>query len=153
MAIHLPLSFEAQLECRILMMSSNNILHPASGQPIAVPSQDIVLGCYYLTAMKTKGKGAGKQFCSVDEAVSCLEAGGVELHVPVKILINGVLIETSVGRAILNQVIPKELGFISIRRPSRRPSTSISVSPATSVPAYSSITSRKSGSSGRPRAA
>jgi DNA-directed RNA polymerase subunit beta' len=113
MAIHLPLSFEAQLECRILMMSSNNILHPASGQPIAVPSQDIVLGCYYLTAMKTKGKGAGKLFSSTDEAVSCLEAGGVELHVPVKILINGVLIETSVGRAILNQVIPKELGFIN----------------------------------------
>ncbi len=113
MAIHLPLSFEAQLECRILMMSSNNILHPASGQPIAVPSQDIVLGCYYLTAMKAKGKGAGKLFSSVDEAVACMEAGGVELHVPVKIKMDGVLIETSVGRAILNQVIPKELGFIN----------------------------------------
>src|SRR5207237_27830 len=80
---------------------------------IAVPSQDIVLGCYYLTAMKTKGKGAGKMFSSVDEAVSCLEAGGVELHVPVKIKMDGVIIETSVGRAILNQVIPKELGFIN----------------------------------------
>src|SRR3954465_4561948 len=72
MAIHLPLSFEAQLECRILMMSSNNILHPASGQPIAVPSQDIVLGCYYLTAMKSKGKGAGKMFADANEAVACL---------------------------------------------------------------------------------
>src|SRR5688572_29118444 len=78
MAIHLPLSFEAQLECRILMMSANNILHPASGQPIAVPSQDIVLGCYYLTAMKPKGKGAGKLFSSPEEAIRAYEAGGVE---------------------------------------------------------------------------
>jgi DNA-directed RNA polymerase subunit beta' len=113
MAIHLPLSFEAQLECRILMMSSNNILHPASGQPIAVPSQDIVLGCYYLTAMKTKGKGAGKMFSDANEAVACLEAGGVELHVPIKIRLDGVIIETSVGRVILNQIIPKELGFLN----------------------------------------
>jgi DNA-directed RNA polymerase subunit beta' len=113
MAIHLPLSFEAQLECRILMMSSNNILHPASGQPIAVPSQDIVLGCYYLTAMKPTGKGAGKMFTDATEAVQCLEAGGVELHVPIKVRIDGVLIETSVGRTILNSVIPKELGFIN----------------------------------------
>ncbi len=113
MAIHLPLSFEAQLECRILMMSSNNILHPASGQPIAVPSQDIVLGCYYLTAMKAKGKGAGKMFSDANEAVACLEAGGVELHVPIKIRLDGVIIETSVGRVILNQIIPKELGFLN----------------------------------------
>src|SRR3954471_11206888 len=113
MAIHLPLSFEAQLECRILMMSSNNILHPASGQPITVPSQDIVLGCYSLTAMKTKGKGAGKMFADANEAVACLEAGGVELHVPIKIRLDGVMIETSVGRVILNQIIPKELGFLN----------------------------------------
>ena len=113
MAIHLPLSFEAQLECRILMMSSNNILHPASGQPIAVPSQDIVLGCYYLTAMKPKGKGAGKIFVDTTEAVQCLEAGGVELHVPIKVRLDGVMVETSVGRLILNTVIPKELGFVN----------------------------------------
>ncbi|HKP96310.1 MAG TPA: DNA-directed RNA polymerase subunit beta' [Fibrobacteria bacterium] len=113
MAIHLPLSFEAQLECRILMMSSNNILHPASGQPIAVPSQDIVLGCYYLTAMKAKGKGAGKMFSDANEAIACMEAGGVELHVPIKIRLDGVMIETSVGRVILNQIIPKELGFLN----------------------------------------
>ena len=113
MAIHLPLSFEAQLECRILMMSSNNILHPASGQPIAVPSQDIVLGCYYLTAMKPKGRGAGKRFIGTDEAVSAYEAGAVELHVPVKVKIEGQMVETSVGRLILNSVIPKELGFIN----------------------------------------
>ncbi|HLP42875.1 MAG TPA: DNA-directed RNA polymerase subunit beta', partial [Fibrobacteria bacterium] len=113
MAIHLPLSFEAQLECRILMMSANNILHPASGQPIAVPSQDIVLGCYYLTAMKPTGRGAGKMFSSADEAIRAYEAGGVELHVPVKVRIEGQMIETSVGRIHLNQVIPKELGFIN----------------------------------------
>ena len=113
MAIHLPLSFEAQLECRILMMSSNNILHPASGQPIAVPSQDIVLGCYYLTAMKPKGHGAGKIFTDANECVQCLEAGGVELHVPIKVRIDGTMIDTSVGRVILNGVIPKELGFIN----------------------------------------
>ncbi len=113
MAVHLPLSFEAQLETRILMVAANNILHPASGQPIAVPSQDIVLGCYYLTAMKQKGKGAGKLFCDADEALRAFENGHVELHVPVKVPIDGKLVETSVGRLILNQVIPKELGFLN----------------------------------------
>ena len=113
MAVHLPLSFEAQLETRILMIAANNILHPASGQPIAVPSQDIVLGCYYLTAMKATGKGAGKLFADVDEAIRAYEEGVIELHVPVKIRLNGELVETSVGRAILNQAIPEELGFLN----------------------------------------
>src|SRR5690606_289064 len=88
-------------------------LHPASGQPIAVPSQDIVLGCYYLTAMKATGKGAGKLFADVDEAIRAYEEGVIELHVPVKIRLNGELVETSVGRAILNQAIPEELGFLN----------------------------------------
>ncbi len=111
MAIHLPLSFEAQLECRVLMISANNILHPASGQPIAVPSQDIVLGCYYLTTMKPAGKGAGKAFSDGDEAVQAYEAGYLDLHVPIKVRLDGKMIETSVGRVIFNQIIPKELGF------------------------------------------
>ncbi len=111
MAIHLPLSFEAQLECRVLMISANNILHPASGQPIAVPSQDIVLGCYYLTTMKPTGKGAGKAFSNGDEAISAYEAGYLDLHVPIKVRIDGQMVETSVGRVIFNQIIPKELGF------------------------------------------
>src|SRR3954470_1556264 len=97
MAIHLPLSFEAQLECRILMVSSNNILHPASGQPIAVPSQDIVLGCYYLTAMKPTGKGAGKAFSNAEEAIQCYEAGCIPLHNVIKVRIDGVMVETTVG--------------------------------------------------------
>ncbi len=113
MAVHLPLSFEAQLECRILMMSSNNILHPASGQPIAVPSQDIVLGCYYLSAVKTKGKGSNKMFSGPDEAIRAFEEGVVDLHVLVKVMIDGKLVETSTGRVILNQVVPKELGFLN----------------------------------------
>src|SRR5690606_36018344 len=113
MAVHLPLSFEAQLETRILMIAANNILHPASGQPIAVPSQDIVLGCYYLTAMKATGKGAGKRFADVDEAIRAYEEGVVELHVPVKIRMKGEMVETSVGRAILNLAIPEELGYLN----------------------------------------
>ncbi len=113
MAIHLPLSFEAQLETRILMVASNNILHPASGQPIAVPSQDIVLGCYYLTLMKKTGKGAGKMFSDGEEAIRAYEAGAIDMHVPIKVRIEGKMIETSVGRVMLNQVVPKELGFLN----------------------------------------
>ena len=113
MAVHLPLSVEAQLETRILMIASNNILHPASGQPIAVPSQDIVLGCYYLTATKTKGKGEGKRFSDMDEAIRAYDNGAIDLHVLIKVRMDGKLVETSVGRVILNQITPKELGFLN----------------------------------------
>ncbi len=113
MAIHLPLSFEAQLECRVLMIAANNILHPASGQPIAVPSQDIVLGCYYLSAVKATGKGAGKMFADAQEAMTAYDAGVVDLNVLIKVRIDGQMIETSAGRVFLNQIIPKELGFLN----------------------------------------
>jgi DNA-directed RNA polymerase subunit beta' len=86
MAVHLPLSFETQLECRVIMLASNNILHPASGKPIAVPSQDIVLGLYYITKYRPKAKGDGKTFHSVDEAVMAYEAGVISLHTGINVL-------------------------------------------------------------------
>ena len=120
MAMHLPLSFEAQLECRILMMSSNNILHPGRGQPIAVPIQDIVLGCYYLTGTgRPRARAPARCSAAWMKPWACLRAGGrsVELHVAPRSKMQrstGVkLMDTSVGRAILNQIIPKELGYMN----------------------------------------
>ncbi len=114
MAVHLPLSFEAQLESRILMISSNNILHPASGQPIAVPSQDIVLGCFYLTSVKKGVKGEGKLFSDPEEVEQAHVAGAVDTHAWIKVRINGKIIETSVGRVFFNQIIPIDLmGFVN----------------------------------------
>ncbi len=113
MAVHLPLSFEAQLESRILMISSNNILHPASGQPIAIPSQDIVLGCYYLTLPKTGAKGEGKRYSNGEESIKAYNAGVVDLHAKVKVNVNGEMIETTPGRIIFNQIVPKELGYVN----------------------------------------
>ena len=113
MAIHLPLSFEAQLETRILMIASNNILHPASGEPIAIPSQDIVLGCYYLTALNSEEKGTGKHFSSAEEAIKAYEAGYIGLHAIVKVQLKEGLTETSLGRIIFNEIIPDELGFVN----------------------------------------
>ncbi len=113
MAVHLPLSFEAQLESRILMMSSNNILHPASGHPIAIPSQDIVLGCYYLTLINPDAKGKGKIFTSPEEVQQAHNADVVDTHALIKVKIKGVLIETTPGRVIFNDIVPDKLGFIN----------------------------------------
>src|SRR3989337_4080042 len=82
MAVHIPLAPEAQIEASVLMMSSNNILSPASGQPIAIPSQDIVLGCYYLTKSKASAKGEGRVFANADDVVLALEAGEAEHVTP-----------------------------------------------------------------------
>ena len=80
MAVHVPLALESQMEARMLMLSSHNILHPANGQPIAVPSQDMVLGCYYLTLSRKNGKGEGKMFSSIDEGLLAYENKSVDLH-------------------------------------------------------------------------
>ncbi len=113
MAVHVPLSWAAQIESRELMMSTNNIMLPANGRPVATPSQDIVLGCNYLTKPRVGAVGEGKIFPSPDEALVALEHGKIDLHAQVKCRVSGKLIETTVGRLVFNQVIPDELGFFN----------------------------------------
>ncbi|KTD00062.1 DNA-directed RNA polymerase subunit beta' [Legionella geestiana] len=136
MAVHVPLTLESQLEARSLMMSTNNILSPASGEPIIVPSQDVVLGLYYLTRERINAKGEGKVFASTSEAQNFYEADLIELHAKVRIRMpvelvgdedeeggksggqSGYrLVETTVGRAILAGILPKGMPFSTINRP------------------------------------
>ena len=116
MAVHVPLSVEAQVEARVLMMSTNNILSPASGKPIINPSQDIILGMYWLTRVRPGAKGTGKIFSSVSEAQYAYETGLVDLQAACKVRINGKLEETSVGRAILSDSVPREVPFNEVNR-------------------------------------
>jgi DNA-directed RNA polymerase subunit beta' len=111
MAVHVPLSFESQIECRLLMLSSNNLLNPASGMPIMVPSQDIVLGIYYLTKMGSGRKGEGRIFSDDDEVLNAVFAKQIDIHAKIIVRIRGKRIETTAGRVILNQVIPEGLDY------------------------------------------
>lgn len=111
MAVHVPLSVEAQVEARVLMMATNNILSPASGKPIIVPSQDIVLGLYYMTRELPFVKGEGKIFPNPDEVKFAYDNGHVSLHARVKVRINGNIETTTVGRVILYEIIPPEINF------------------------------------------
>ncbi|MDH4157392.1 MAG: DNA-directed RNA polymerase subunit beta' [candidate division Zixibacteria bacterium] len=113
MAVHVPLSFEAQLEAKVLMLSSHNILLPSSGRPIAVPSHDIVLGCYYLTKPITDGKGEGKAFSSADEALSAFDSGFADLHALIKVRMDQQLVETTPGRLIFNSILPDGIPFFN----------------------------------------
>ncbi|MFC1512567.1 DNA-directed RNA polymerase subunit beta' [bacterium] len=113
MAVHVPLSVESQLEAKLLMLSTNNLLSPASGKPIAVPSQDMVLGCYYLTKIKKGCKGEGKVFALTEELIVAYNLEEVDIHASIKIPVNGFLLDTTVGRVIFNEVIPEELGYIN----------------------------------------
>ncbi|MBI2870136.1 MAG: DNA-directed RNA polymerase subunit beta' [Candidatus Omnitrophica bacterium] len=113
MAVHVPLSNEAQLEARILMMSTTNIFSPANGQPVATPSQDIVLGCYYLTKEKAGGRGEGIVFSDPDEVVTAYQDDEVELHARVKVRIRGEMIQTTPGRVFFNQILPPELPYVN----------------------------------------
>jgi len=137
MAVHIPLSPEAQIEAATLMLASNNILSPAHGAPIAVPTQDMVLGLYYLTKMRPNAKGAGRTFASIDDVLIALEMGEVETLTPIKLRYTGKVIDltkafdnqnilhtepiefnkqymdTTVGRVILNDVLPDEMPFIN----------------------------------------
>jgi len=117
MAVHVPLSIEAQVEARVLMMSTNNILSPANGKPIIVPTQDIVLGAYYLTRDKPMAKGEGMVFFGPEEVRAALDAGVVEIHARIKVRLDGKLVETTVGRVIFSEVVPPEIPFASINRP------------------------------------
>lgn len=111
MAVHVPLSIEAQVEARVLMMSTNNILSPANGRPIINPSQDIVLGIYWMTRVRPGAKGAGRTFANLDEVVYAYENGHVDLQAEVRVRIHEKLQKTSVGRALLSDIVPSEVDF------------------------------------------
>ncbi len=116
MAVHVPLAIEAQAEARVLMMSTNNILSPANGKPIIIPSQDIVLGIYYLTRAKLGAKGEGMKFSGPGEVRSALDAGAVDLHANVTVRIDGALKDTTVGRVVLSEIIPEAIPFDAINK-------------------------------------
>ncbi len=116
MAVHVPLSIEAQIEARVLMMSTNNILSPASGDPIIVPSQDIVLGIYYLTRERPFSKGEGKAYSNPLEVRIAYDAGELDLHASIKVRIEGKLQETTTGRVILYEILPEVLPFALINK-------------------------------------
>ncbi|MDP3682387.1 MAG: DNA-directed RNA polymerase subunit beta', partial [Ignavibacteria bacterium] len=113
MAVHVPLSYEAQLEASLLMLSSHNILSPQNGSPIVVPTQDIVLGCYYLTKKRDGDLGEGMTFGNAEEAIIAYNNKVVGLHAKVNVRIDGEMIETTTGRVIFNQIVPKEMGFFN----------------------------------------
>ena len=121
MAVHLPLSVEAQAECRFLLLSPNNLLKPSDGGPVAVPSQDMVLGIYYLTQERPGAKGEGKAFKSVNEAILAYENDALTLHSRIKVRVSKTMpdgtvktgtIESTLGRFIFNEIIPQDLGFV-----------------------------------------
>jgi DNA-directed RNA polymerase subunit beta' len=113
MAVHVPLSYDAQLEATILMLSSHNILSPQNGNPIIVPNQELVLGCYYLTKELKGDKGEGKIFASADELNVAVNNKVVSIHARIKIRIKGEIIETTAGRVIFNQIVPEEIPYIN----------------------------------------
>ena len=121
MAVHVPLSMEAQAECRFLLLSPNNLLKPSDGGPVAVPSQDMVLGIYYLTQERPGATGEGKFFKSPNEAILAYENGAVTLHARIKVRVTKTMadgtemtgiVETTVGRILFNEIIPQDLGFV-----------------------------------------
>ena len=107
MAVHIPLSIESQIEARVLMLSSNNILSPANGSPIIVPSQDIVLGTYYMTRGILGSRGEGQSFANPEEVRMAFDAGAVDLHANIEVRIGGRRVETTVGRVLLWEIMPK----------------------------------------------
>ncbi|MFN0158499.1 MAG: DNA-directed RNA polymerase subunit beta' [Bacteroidota bacterium] len=113
MAVHVPLSFDAQLEARVLMLSSHNILSPASGAPIVTPTQDQVLGCYYLTKSRTADLGEGMTFSDMEEVIIAHNYGKIGLHARIKVRIDGKFVETTTGRVLFNQIVPHEIGYIN----------------------------------------
>jgi DNA-directed RNA polymerase subunit beta' len=116
MAVHVPLSFEAQLEARTLMLSSYNILSPANGRPLAVPTQDMVLGIYYLTRTMRNAKGSGKIYSSPAEVIVAYDQNKLELQAEIKVRIDGQLVETSPGRIILRNILPEGIAFDEVNR-------------------------------------
>ncbi len=127
MAVHVPLSAEAQAEARFLMLSANNLLRPQDGKPVTVPTQDMVLGSYYLTMLRPEEPGAGKMFMDTDEALMAYDFGAVGMHAPIKVRrtcevggeVHTATVDATVGRLIFNEVIPQDLGFVDRSDPSK----------------------------------
>jgi DNA-directed RNA polymerase subunit beta' len=126
MAVHLPLSVEAQAECRFLLLSPNNLLKPSDGGPVAVPSQDMVLGIYYLTQERPGAKGEGKYFRNVNEAILAYENGVITLHSRIKVKVAKAkadgetvtgIVESTLGRFLFNEILPQDLGFVDRSKP------------------------------------
>ncbi len=113
MAVHVPLSFEAQIECRELMLAPHNILKPANGRPSATPSQDIVLGCNYLTRSRPGGRGEGRTFSCPDEVLAAFDHDQLDLHAMIKVRVHGEILDTTVGRVVANEIIPEGVGFVN----------------------------------------
>lgn len=116
MAVHVPLSVEAQVEMRVLMMSVNNLLSPANGKPIMVPSQDMVLGCYWLTKERAGAKGSGQIFSSPQEVEVAFYHEAVEEHAPIKVRMDGVMVDTTVGRIIFGALLPEGVPFAWVNK-------------------------------------
>ena len=116
MAVHVPLSVEAQVEARVLMMSTNNILSPANGEPVIIPSQDIVLGLYYMTRERINAKGEGKVFADSNEARIAYDHGVADLQARVKVRKNGEIVDTTIGRIILGELLPSSIPFAEINK-------------------------------------
>ena len=116
MAVHVPLSMEARVEAKLLMLSSNNVLSPSNAKPIAVPSQDIVLGCYYMTKVRGGVMGEGKIFSCPKEVISAYDADELDLQAGVMVRVGGELVQTTTGRIILGEVLPKEIPFSLVNR-------------------------------------
>lgn len=120
MAVHVPLSVEAQAESRFLMLAAHNIMKPSDGKPVCVPTQDMVLGAYYLTLDKDGAKGEGRSFSSPDEVIMAYEVKDIEIHAKIKVKVSGIIngvsitsiVETTPGKLIFNETIPQDLGFI-----------------------------------------
>ena len=117
MAVHVPLSVEAQTENRVLILSTNNILLPANGIPIVYPTQDMVLGLFYMTLEKPFAKGEGKIFKDKDEVILAYQTGAVELQAKIKVRMNGKLVDTTVGRVIFSTIVPEEIEFEEYNKP------------------------------------
>ncbi|MFA4992057.1 MAG: DNA-directed RNA polymerase subunit beta' [Candidatus Omnitrophota bacterium] len=113
MAVHVPLSMEAQMECRLIMLASNNIFSPSDGRPIVTPTQDIVLGSYYLTQEKHGVKGEGRSFGNIGEAELAFYDNEIDLHAKIKVRINNEMVATTAGRIIFNDVLPKGTPFVN----------------------------------------
>lgn len=113
MAVHVPLSAEAQAEAKVLMLSMNNVLSPANGNPIMTPSQDMVLGCYYMTVEKEQELGEGKFFSSPDEAIMAYSFGKLALHAPINVRVKGKMRRTTVGRIIFNEALPQDYEYVN----------------------------------------
>ena len=117
MAVHVPLSVEAQIENRVLILSTNNILLPANGIPIVYPTQDMVLGLFYMTQEKPFAKGEGKVFKDRDEVILAYQTGAVDLQAKIKVRMNGKLVDTTVGRVIFSTIVPEEIDFEEYNKP------------------------------------